>query len=191
MSRTVCLLASPRPKGNSAAVLGWFLDKAKELGENPSVYSLNDLDFRGCQGCLACKKKLDHCALKDDLTPVLDEVSQAQNLVIATPVYWMDASAQLKTFVDRCYSFLKPDYLENPQPSRLGTDRNLIFILVQGGGEHEHTHVYPHYEEIFRWLGYGGQRLIRSASTRHFHDVDNRTDVKDAAEKAALELFGR
>ena len=35
-----------------------------------------------------------------------------------TPTYYGNVSSQLKAFIDRTYSWLKPDYLSNPATSR-------------------------------------------------------------------------
>jgi len=86
--KIVTLLGSPRTKGNSAAIAGRFIETAENLGAETKTFALNKLTFRGCQACMACKGKRDHCVLKDDLIEVLDEISDADVLVLATPVYF-------------------------------------------------------------------------------------------------------
>jgi multimeric flavodoxin WrbA len=132
-----------------------FLDKAAILGAETETFSLNTLSYRGCQACYACKTKLDRCILKDDLSRVLDAVQESDVLVLATPTYYGDISGQLKCFVDRTYSYLKPDYLSNSQPSRLLPGKKLLFIITQGHpDEAMFDHVFPLYDRFFRWYGY-------------------------------------
>lgn len=183
--KVVCLLASPRVKGNSATIARHFLDKAKSLGAETRTFSLNKLTYRGCQGCMICKTKLDRCNLKDDLADVLDAVRSADVLVIASPVYWCDINAQLKTFIDRTYSYLVPDYLTNPSPSRLEPGKKLVLILVQGGDETLYSEIYPRYQFIFKWLGFEETALIRACNVREIDDVKSRQDILDAAERTA------
>ena len=128
----MCLLGSPRPHSNSAALAARFLETAAKLGAETLNYTLSRLTYRGCQACYTCKTKLDRCVLKDDLTEVLESVQRADTLVIATPVYYADVTGQLKCFIDRTYSFLKPDYITNPSPSRLAPGKKLVFITTQG-----------------------------------------------------------
>lgn len=132
--KIVCLQASPRPKSNSAALAQSFLDAAGGLGAQVSSHRLNDLHYRGCQACMACKTKLDKCALKDDLAPVLAEIQACDVLVLASPVYFGELCSQLKACIDRTYSFLKPDYLTNPQPVRLAPGKVLVMALPPGRG---------------------------------------------------------
>lgn len=113
----VTLLGSPRSGKNSASIANRFTESAAQLGAETRTFELNRLNYRGCQGCYACKQSLDHCVLNDDLSEVLNAVKEADLVVLASPVYYGDISAQLKGFIDRSYSYLKPDYLSNPQPS--------------------------------------------------------------------------
>jgi multimeric flavodoxin WrbA len=130
--RIVCLHGSPRIKGNSTAIANRFCETAEKFGAEVRTYVLNDLKYRGCQGCMLCKTKLDKCALEDDLTEVLEAVRETDILVLASPVYFWDVTGQLKTFMDRTFSYLVPDFITNPQKSRLSPEKKLVFILTQG-----------------------------------------------------------
>ncbi len=96
--KIISLLGSPREHGNSSIIASRFCDKAQKLGAQIQTFSLNKLDFRGCQACMACKTKLDKCALEDDLTEVLEAVRQTDVLVLASPVYFRDVSAQMNPY---------------------------------------------------------------------------------------------
>jgi multimeric flavodoxin WrbA len=184
--KIACILGSPREKGNSATIAQRFLDTAEAFGAETETFILNKLAFRGCQACYACKTKLDRCVLKDDLTPVLEAVKNADALVIATPTYYGDVSGQLKCFMDRTYSYLKPDYITNSQPSRLTPGKTLVFIITQGHpDEAMFNHVFPLYDRFFRWYGYAETRLIRACGVGSggVVDVPERflTEAEDAA----------
>ena len=82
--KIAALFGSPRRKGNSATAAKAFCDAAEALGAEVKTYELNRLQYRGCQGCMTCKTKLDKCVLKDDLTQVLDAVRDADILLLAS-----------------------------------------------------------------------------------------------------------
>lgn len=130
--KITCVLGSPRKKGSSAAIAGRFARVAESLGATSETFVLNELTFRGCQACMACKGKLDRCAVQDDLTRVFESMGTADIIVAATPVYSGYASGQFKCFMDRCYSLLAPDYMTNPQPSRLAPGKKAVVITTQG-----------------------------------------------------------
>ena len=160
--KIVTLLGSPRLKKNSATIANRFTEAAAALGAETRTFELNRLSYQGCQGCYPCKKTLDRCVLKDDLAEVLAAVQEADVVVLASPVYYGDVTAQLKGFIDRTFSFLKPDYLSNPQPSRLGP-KKLVFVLTQGSPDKAlFTDIFPRYEGFLNWMGFTDTRLIRA-----------------------------
>lgn len=188
--KIVCLLGSPRRNGNSAAIATRFLEAAESLGALTQTFFLNELSYRGCQGCLACKTKLEKCALKDDLTQVLEAVMEADVLVLATPVYYGDITSQLKGFIDRTYSCLKPDYLTNPSPSRLAPGKGLLFITTQGHpDEAMFADVYPRYSSFLKWYGYTDVGYIRACGLSKPGEVREREEVMKLAEEMARKVM--
>jgi multimeric flavodoxin WrbA len=159
----VTLLGSPRPGKTSATIAGRFTATAARLGAQTCTFELNRLVYRGCQGCYACKTTLEQCVLDDDLTAVLDAVRQADVTVLASPVYFGEVTAQLKGFIDRTFSYLKPDYATSPQPSRLSGQKAVVFVLTQGYPKEEvFADIFPRYEFFMKWMGFTDTRLLRT-----------------------------
>jgi multimeric flavodoxin WrbA len=117
--KVVALLASPRRKGNSNGLAESLTSIFTDEGHELSSYMLNDLTYKGCQACNGCKTRSDFCVLLDELTPVLQDVKNADVVVLASPVYWGEVNAQMKGFIDRTYSFLTPEFVTGPQRHRL------------------------------------------------------------------------
>ncbi len=160
--KIVTLLGSPRSKGNSSSLTRHFQDAAAKLGAEIRTFELNRLTYRGCQGCYACKQGQEVCILNDDLTEVLAAVAESDVVVLATPVYYGDMTAQLKGFMDRTYSYLKPDYLTNPLPSRLSS-KKLVFIVTQGHPDETlFADIFPRYDAFLKWLGFSESHLLRA-----------------------------
>lgn len=159
--KVVSLLGSPRTKGNSATIANRFTETAAQLGAGTVTYELNRLAFSGCQACYACKKGLEQCVLQDDLAEVLAAVREADVVVLASGVYFGNITAQLKAFVDRCFSYFKPDFHTIPEPSRL-TPRKLVFVITQGNPDEAlFADIFPRYDLFLKWLGFSDTRLIR------------------------------
>jgi multimeric flavodoxin WrbA len=160
--KIVSLLGSPRSTGNSTTIANHFLKTARELGAETRSFELNRLNYRGCQGCYACKTTLETCVLKDDLAEVLAAVSEADLVVMATPIYFGEITSQLKAFMDRTFSYLVTDYRTNPQPSRLAA-KKLVFVLTQGNPDEDlFSDIFPRYEKFLHWEGFTEARLIRA-----------------------------
>ena len=160
--KIVTLLGSPRTNGNSATIARHLLQTAAGLGAETQTFELNRLAYRGCQACYACKQGREECVLNDDLSQVLAAVQAADLVVLASPVYYGDVTMQLKGFIDRSYSYLVPDYLTNPQPSRLSS-KKLVFIQTQGQPEEAmFADIFPRYDFFLKWMGFTETRLIRA-----------------------------
>lgn len=160
--KIVTLLGSPRPNANSSAIAGHLTEAAAKLGAETKTYQLNKMNYRGCQGCYACKTTLDHCGLNDDLTEVLDAVAKADAVVLASPVYYGDVTAQLKGYIDRNYAYLTPDYRTSATPSRLAS-KKLVVVLTQGNPDEKNfADIFPKYEMFMKWMGFTETHLIRT-----------------------------
>ncbi|MDR3640591.1 MAG: flavodoxin family protein [Humidesulfovibrio sp.] len=183
MRRVVCLLGSARPRGNSAVMAGAVCRGAAEAGAQVETFALNALDFRGCQGCMACKKKAEACVLDDGLTPVLRAVAGCDALVLATPVYFGEVSSQLKAFIDRTYSFLTPDYaLNRAHRTRLTPGKTLCFVIAQGHPREDlFADIFPRYAYFFNWLGFTENRLLRACRIYHPGDAEARAGLLEQA----------
>ena len=160
--KIVTLLGSPRSTGNSTTIANRITGTAAMLGAETRTFELNRMSYRGCQGCYACKRELDRCVLQDDLAEALSAVRDADAVVLASPIYFGDVSAQFKGFIDRSFSYLKPDYVTNPQPSRL-SPKKLVFVLTQGHPDEKlFGDIYPRFSGFLKWLGFTDCRLVRA-----------------------------
>jgi multimeric flavodoxin WrbA len=187
--KIVCLLGSPRKNGNSATVAARLLTRATELGaETESIY-LNGLQFRGCQACYACKHGSETCVIKDDLTPVLEKVREADAVVLASAVYYGDITAQLKAFIDRTFCYLTPDYHARPDCSRLPPGKGVAMILIQGHpDEKSFADIFSRYDFFFNWYGYRPGHLLRGLGISERSDVTKRDYLMDGARDIAEKL---
>lgn len=184
----VCLSGSPRAKSNSSTIANRFLETAEKFGAKVKTYTLNDLKYRGCQGCMACKTKHEKCVLKDDLTEALDAVYDADVLVLASPTYYGDISSQMKGFIDRTYSYLKPDFMTNPSPARLPQGKKVVFINTQAQPEEAFTDIFPRYDFFFKWSGFTESYLIRACGVVGTGDIEARQDILALAEETARKV---
>ena len=127
MSKIVAIVASPRAKGQGAAIVSKMADGAKAQGNEVEIFNINKLDnLKGCQACMGCKKNVGKCIRNDSLTPVLDAVAAADSLILCTPDYFGQPCAQYRTFEDRLYGFVGPDFKPTITPKK-------VAIVVNAG----------------------------------------------------------
>lgn len=101
MSKKVFIIcSSPRKNGNSDSLAKEFSKGVIESGNEVKIINIRDLELNFCKGCLACHK-INKCIINDDINSLLEEISNSDVLVFATPIYYYCVSGQLKTFLDR------------------------------------------------------------------------------------------
>jgi len=105
---------SPRKKWNTAQLLGHALEGAEAEGAKTKLYHLYDLDFKGCISCFACKraggKSYGHCAVNDDLKPILEKIEKADAILIGSPIYLGITTGVTRCFLERLiYPYLVYD----------------------------------------------------------------------------------
>jgi multimeric flavodoxin WrbA len=188
--KVTSVIGSPRSAGNSAAITRVLLDSLQTSGAQVRTFELNKLSYRGCQGCMACKITSDKCVVKDDLSEVLEEIRAADVVLIASPVYFGDVTAQTKGLIDRCYSYYSPDYRTNPNPSRLAPGKKLVFILPQGNpDQNAFEDMITKYTRIFGRLGFAEIYPIRALGVGPESDARKKATliqlINDTADKIA------
>lgn len=187
--RIAVVNGSPRPGGNSDLLLRAFCAEAEKLGAVINNYVLNNLDYRGCQGCHACKNGRDHCVLQDDLSEILDDIKTTDLVVMATPVYWGDVTAQFKGMLDRLFSLVKPDFMDRPDKHRLTAGKKLVFILVQGGEADKYDDIFPRYNQFFEFLGFFAEtELIRICEVNDRGEMAERPEALAQARETARRM---
>jgi multimeric flavodoxin WrbA len=103
--KIMAINGSPRKKWNTATLLGKALEGAASLGAETELVHLYDLDFKGCISCFACKlkggKSYGKCAMKDELTPVLETIARADALLLGSPIYFGTVTGEMRSFMER------------------------------------------------------------------------------------------
>lgn len=104
MKKVLILNASPRKKWNTAMLLHKTEEAALAKGFHVKYVDLYDMTFTGCRACMACKKKgaiPNKCYWKDDLSPLLDEIFEADHLILGSPIYLGDTTSQFHALLER------------------------------------------------------------------------------------------
>jgi len=136
--KIITLQGSPRKKGNTAKVLSWVEEELTALGHDVESIFLNTKNLKGCLACGKCKEKPDTvgCIQEDDIPEILEKMTKADLVIFASPLYFWGVSSQLKTLIDRTYSF----YVDYHQPGHASlVDGQRQALLVTGAGPYENN----------------------------------------------------
>lgn len=94
------LVCSPRRLGNSECVLKEICRHLPEEHELKLI-RLSDLDIQPCRACYTCLSETRSCPLDDDLEDLIQELCQADGIIVAAPTYFLGPNGQLKNLLDR------------------------------------------------------------------------------------------
>jgi len=132
--RVVFIHGSPRKNGNTRALANIVKTALEDAGILCDWIDAAALDFKhpGCIACYHCQRSPDYgCHVKDGLAKTVNTLPGYDAILLATPVYWHSAPAQVKMLIDRMFSLIKFD--ENHTFSSPLKGKPLA-LLATGGG---------------------------------------------------------
>lgn len=97
--RVLIFNTSPRKGGNTETIAQAFADGAREAGHEVHIFNTDRMDIGMCRGCTRCGGS--PCILKDGMQPIYDLWDDADAIVLASPVYWMQMNGQFAVLRDR------------------------------------------------------------------------------------------
>ena len=107
------LNGSPRPNGNTAAMVGAFAEGARESGHEVTVVPVCQKKIGGCLACEYCHTKGEgKCVQQDDMQEIYPVLEEAEMIVLASPIYYHSFTGQLQCAINRIYALDKPKNLK-------------------------------------------------------------------------------
>ena len=130
---TVGINGSPRKTGTTARLMESALKGTGDTGCDTELINLYDLNYKGCVSCLSCKRKgglfYGSCAIKDDLTKVLEKIKKADVLILGSPIYYGTVTGEMSSFLER---LLFPHMDSGPDSSLFQGNLKAGFIYTMG-----------------------------------------------------------
>ena len=110
-------------------------------------------------------------------------------MVLSTPIYFTDISGQLKSCLDRWFSFFVPDYPTADIKSRLPPGKTLVFIQTQGEDGSRYSDILDKYNHSFKWLGFTQSYLIRASGVREVGDIQQHDQIFEEIKRVVETIF--
>ncbi len=98
--KAIGIVGSPRKNGNTEILTRHTLKAIEEEGLDTELIRLAGLDIRPCDACMVCRNE-ERCPIDDDLLPIYNKMKAADAIILASPVYFGSATAQIKALMDR------------------------------------------------------------------------------------------
>jgi len=147
---------SPHRHGNTEILLDRFLEGAQAAGASVEKVVLKDLEYTPCQGCNACHKD-GNCIVKDAAPPLFDRMMAADCVAVASPIYSMGITAQLKGFIDRGQYLWARRFVTKTltfSPEHLARHKGIFISTAGQNWDHVFDGAYPSLTALFHDAGF-------------------------------------
>ncbi len=101
--KVIAFNGSARKDGNTAVLVRQVFGELKKEGIETEMVQFCGQRIRGCTACYKCfENKNQRCAVDDDpVNEYIGKMLQADGIILASPTYFADVSAELKALIDR------------------------------------------------------------------------------------------
>jgi multimeric flavodoxin WrbA len=101
--KVIAFNGSPHKEGNTRILINHVLGELQKAGIETEVFQLGGKKIRGCIACYKCmENKNRRCAVDDDvLNECLGKMVEADGILLGSPTYFTDVTAEMKALIDR------------------------------------------------------------------------------------------
>jgi multimeric flavodoxin WrbA len=133
--KVIGISGSPRPNGNTEILLQKALEPFKEKNWKVVEFCLSNKRVLPCIGCDKCVDSSE-CIIDDDMEILYEEFRNFDALIVASPTYYRNVSAQLKAVIDRTYALTYSQSLKGKIGGAITVGRG------EGGDKVSHYRLY-------------------------------------------------
>ena len=191
--RIMIILGTARENGNTANVVNWVTEGARETGAEVEIIDASKLTVKanGCLHCLGCQKSDEYrCVVGDDASSVVAKMFEKDVVVLATPVYFGGVSAQIKQVIDRMYCLIK--VLDGPY-TVCPDIKDISFALVATSGGDENygmSLLSQHVKGVMMGLGKELKEMLVTGAPAEPGEIKSDSSTKERAVTFGRELAG-
>lgn len=93
--------SSARKDGNTAILIEKVFEELNKAGIETEMVQLSGKTIEPCRACFACGGKKSCVYKKDLFQDIFDKMTQADGIVLGSPVYTANISANMQAFLER------------------------------------------------------------------------------------------
>lgn len=101
--KALAINGSPRPGGNTEILLKKVLGTLEVAGWSTEYLRIGGKPIHGCLACMKCiEMQNDRCIIEGDVVnDTLEKMYAADAIILGSPTYFADVTAELKALIDR------------------------------------------------------------------------------------------
>ena len=153
--KTIVINADPKIKQDIGKLLKSAGEGAQSVGSEVEYFDLYKMDMKGCMLCSICKKQNKErfkCYWRDDLSPIIEKILNADTLLIGSQIFFNEPTSHYRALVERliyCIVSYDRNYYYK------GKVNVVIFYSMISPKEHFEKSVRPYLkstEDLFKML---------------------------------------
>ncbi|MCG6877766.1 MAG: NAD(P)H-dependent oxidoreductase [Deltaproteobacteria bacterium] len=184
---TLGLQGSPRKKGNTRALLSAFLNEVERLGGVTRVIDATRKNIKACVECGTCEKK-GYCPLDDHMQPLYPLLWKADLVVLATPIFFYGATAQLKALIDRSQALWSRKYVIGLEDPGRNWRKGLLLTVGATKGKNIFDGAVLTARYFFDAIGASFEGTLGFRQVEKVGDIEAHPTALEAVRKRAAEL---
>ena len=101
--KVIAFNGSARKDGNTAKLIHFVFEELEKEGIKTELIQLSGTSIHGCRACHSCfKNKNNKCVFTDDdINNYINKMTEADAIILGSPVYFANMSTELKSLIDR------------------------------------------------------------------------------------------
>jgi multimeric flavodoxin WrbA/protein-tyrosine-phosphatase len=166
------------------------MQAVEKLGAQTRIIEVTQKNIIPCKEYVVCERK-GYCPIDDDVkTEIYPLIRQAEVVVLATPIFFFNMSAQLKALVDRCQLFWARKYkLKLTDPAKK-TKRGFVLAVGASKGKSLFEGLQLTAKYFFDAIDAGFEGSLTYREIEGPKDMAKHPKVLTDIEKAAADLIG-
>lgn len=171
------ITGSPHKAGTSALLADKFIEGAEANGHEVFRFNAAFKNIHACTGCNACGMD-GPCVFKDDIErELMPQLLETDLIVLVTPLYYYDMSAQLKTVIDRMHGRLR----------RFDGKKSILMATAWNSSGWTFDALVDHYDSLVEFMHWQnmGKVLALGSGTR---SMIEKTEFPEQAKRLGMSI---
>lgn len=170
--KIIVLTGSPHRQGTSSLLADEFIAGATSKGHAIVRFDTAFEEVGPCRACYYCDTHDGECVQQDAMRKILPEVLSADMIVLVTPLYYFNMTAQLKTVLDR--------FMPQREALRKHPMKSAMLVTCGSNTDWNMDGIMAHYKVLQQYLPWEDQGVVLARNVFARKDIEG-TDYPPAA----------
>ena len=178
--KTVAFNGSPNKEGNTYHAIRMVAAELEKEGIETEIVHVGNKVIRGCVACGQCvKNRNERCALDDEVNGWIQQMKQADAIILGSPVHYAAMAGTMKSFLDRAF------YVTGVNNSMLRHKVGASVVAVRRSGG------LPTFDQLNNYLCYSEMLLPSSNYWNVIHGTRPGEATRDEEGTQIMRVLGK